>query len=318
MSLLTLTPSDKYLYFSAGFLAIFAFYTAHTQLIKFRSRCVSKPKVIPPDAGVDQSTEDAIHLDTLETLARGINVDIRNAALKIITDRATTDENIIHLLSQVRSPIPHQRLRSLRALRCCTYSTTLSKLCQKPTFTALVACLNSTLPTVENPSGDPFSEKEALYILARLMGLYFIAREMLVEAGFVDWLGKVQVSGYVNVVEAVFDPEGVDLVDPSLVQIVNVLEESLEARGALVEAGLMESRGVDNGPMDMTGPARLRGGSEGEQDDGQLEALVRNVFMGIGRERAGSINGVMESALDELLDDEALVMAGWDEEVLDL
>ncbi|KAG0125278.1 hypothetical protein HOY82DRAFT_153340 [Tuber indicum] len=313
-----ITPSDKYLYLSAGLLAIYAIYTTHSQLNKFRSRCVSKPKVVPPDAGVDQTTEDAIKLETLETLARGINVDIRNAALKIITDRATTDENIVHLLSQVRSSTPSQRLRSLRALRCCTYSTTLQKLCQKLTFSALVSCLNSALPTDENPAGDPFSEKEALYILARLMGLYFVGREMLVDTGFVLWLARAKVPGYANVVEAVFDDEGVDLVDPSLVQIVHVLQESVEARGALEDAGFMlraRDAGGGGGSPDGGRPGE---GSEGEREDGQLEALVRNVFMGIGRERAGSTNGTAEPALDELLDDEALVMAGWDEEVLDL
>ncbi|CUS06743.1 unnamed protein product, partial [Tuber aestivum] len=317
--LLKTTTSNKYLYFSAGLLALYAIYTTHSQLSRFRLRCVSKPKVMPPDAGVDQTTEDAIKLETLETLARGINVDIRNAALKIITDRATTDENIVHLLSQVGSSTPSQRLRSLRALRCCTYSTTLHKLCQKPTFSALVSCLNSTLPTDENPAGDPFSEKEALYILARLMGLYFIAREMLVDAGFVHWLARAKVPGYANVVEAVFDTEGVDLVDPSLVQIVSVLEESVEARGALEDAGLMSRPGDARGGGSPAEEGRVGEGSEeGGRDNGQLETLVRNVFMGFGRERAGSTDGVMGPALDELLDDEALVMAGWNEEVLDL
>ncbi|PWW74168.1 hypothetical protein C7212DRAFT_299792 [Tuber magnatum] len=318
-SLLKITSPDKYLYFSAGLLAICAIYITQSQLSKFRLRCVSRPKAVPPDAGVDQTTEDAIRLGTLEILARGINVDIRNAALKIITDRATTDENIVHLLSQVRSSTPSQRLRSLRALRCCTYSTTLHKLCQKPTFSALVSCLNSTLPTDENPAGDPFSEKEALYILARLTGPYFIAREMLVDAGFVHWLASAKVPGYANVVEAVFDAEGIDLVDPSLTQIVNVLEESVEARGALEDAGLVpRARDACGGGSSAEGGRLGEGDEEGGRDDGQSETLVRNDFMGLGRARAGSTHGTTEPALDELLGDEALGMAGWDGEVFNL
>lgn len=187
----------------------------------------------------------------------------------------------------------------------------MHKLCQKRTFAALVGCLNSTLPTDENPAGDPFSEKEALYILARLMGLYFIPRQMLVEAGFVHWLAKAKVPGYANVVEAVFDLEGVDLVDPSLVQIINVLEESAEARGALEDAGLMSrGRGAGGGGGSAEG-GRFGEGSEEERGDGELETLVRNVFRGLG----GSTNGVMEPALDELLDDEAPAVPEWDAEV---
>lgn len=142
------------------------------------------------------------------------------------------------------------------------------------------------------------------------MGLYFIPRQMLVEAGFVHWLAKAKVPGYANVVEAVFDLEGVDLVDPSLVQIINVLEESTEARGALEDAGLM-SRGRGAGGGGSAEGGRFGEGSEEERGDGELETLVRNVFRGLG----GSTNGVMEPALDELLDDEAPVVPEWDAEV---
>jgi len=150
------------------------------------------------------------------------------------------------------------------------------------------------------------------------MGLYFIARDMLVEAGFVNWLARTKVPGYANVVEAVFDPEGVDLVDPSLVQIVNVLEESIEARGALEDAGLISrGRGAGGGGSSAEGGRFGEGGEEGGGDV-ELETLVRNVFRGLRRERAGSTNGVMEPALDELPDDEAPVVPEWDEDVLDL
>jgi len=147
------------------------------------------------------------------------------------------------------------------------------------------------------------------------MGLYFIPRQMLVEAGFVHWLGKVKVPGHANVVEAVFDLEGVDLVDPSLVQIINVLEESIEARGALEEAGLMSrGRGAGGGGSSAEGGRFGEGSEEEERGDGELETLVRNVFRGLG----GSTNGVIEPALDELLEDEAPAVPEWDAEVPDL
>ncbi|KAH0607742.1 uncharacterized protein H6S33_002776 [Morchella sextelata] len=236
------STTPPYLYILGGLLAIYAAYTTHSQLQAFRTRCVSKPPQQSNDAAVDRSTEDgsssdmrmaeqiltmpsaAIKLETLEALARGINFDLRNAALKIITERATTPGNIDFLLTQISTRPPAPRLRALKALRCLAAAPgPFGALCTPRVFRTLVTTLKSTLP----PTPDSATEKEVIYILTQLMKSYFAAKEMAVQAGIVDWLKAV---------------------DRSVVDVWEVLScvnDTMEGRRLLVEAELVQEERVE-------------------------------------------------------------------------
>ncbi|KAH8152864.1 uncharacterized protein LAJ45_03090 [Morchella importuna] len=218
------STTPPYLYVLGGLLALYAAYTTHSQLQAFKTRCVSKPPQQSNDAAVDRSTEDAIKLETLEALARGINFDLRNAALKIITERATTPTNIDFLLTQISTRPPAPRLRALKALRCLAAAPgPFGALCTPRVFRTLVTTLKSTLP----PTPDSATEKEVIYILTQLMKSYFAAKEMAVQAGIVDWLKAV---------------------DRSVVDVWEVLScvnDTMEGRRLLVEAGLVQDERVE-------------------------------------------------------------------------
>lgn len=79
-----------------------------------------------------------------------------------------------------------------------------------------------------------------------------MARDMAVEAGIVDWLKMLNVPGYQNAVEAVFDPDRYDASDTSLWEIVTtVMDETADGRRLMIDAGLMpnteneDERGVE-------------------------------------------------------------------------
>lgn len=109
-------------------------------------------------------------------------------------------------------------------------------LCTQRSFRALVTCLENTLP----PTPDVVTQKEALYILARLMTSFFQGKDMAVEAGIINWLKQVRVPGYENVVEAVFDPERFDANDISLWEVVTTIMDEYEGgRKLMIEAGLI-------------------------------------------------------------------------------
>lgn len=188
------------------------------------------------------------------------------SALKIITERATTDKSIDFLLKQVESRNTVGRLRALKAMRCLSMSASLSpfpcrcghdslshqgsfvNLCTQRTFRALVTCLENTLP----PTEDLVTQKEALYILARLMTSFFHGKDMAVEAGIIAWLKQVKCTGYPNVVAAVFDPGWFDANDISLWEIVTTIMDEYEGgRKLMIEAGLItagedeDERGVE-------------------------------------------------------------------------
>lgn len=174
--------------------------------------------------------------------------------MKIITERATTDKNVDFLLKQIESRNAPARLRALKAMRCLSMSASLLSfpcacgsdshrdqgsfvnLCTQRSFRALVTCLENTLP----PTPDVVTQKEALYILARLMTSFFQGKDMAVEAGIINWLKQVRVPGYENVVEAVFDPERFDANDISLWEVVNTIMDEYEGgRKLMIEAGLI-------------------------------------------------------------------------------
>lgn len=217
--------------------------------------------------------------------------------MKIITERATTDKSVDFLLKQIESRNTVARLRALKAMRCLSMSASLSSffcscgsdshldqgsfvnLCTHRTFRALVTCLENTLP----PNDDLVTQKEALYILARLMTSFFQGKDMAVEAGIIDWLKKVEVTGYQNVVEAVFDPERFDANDISLWEVVTTIMDEYEGgRKLMIEAGLITaSEDEDERGMDERGV------------EVEVEVEVVDVVTARAREQVGALDSLL-------------------------
>lgn len=165
--------------------------------------------------------------------------------MKIITERATTPENIDFLLTQISTRPPTPRLHALKALRCltttpgrypppltsnryadnlkCPLAGPFGELCTPRVFRTLVTTLKNTLP----PTPDSATEKEVIYILTQLMKSYFVAKEMAVQAGIVDWLKAV-------------DRSVVDVWE-----VMSCVSDTMEGRRLLVDAGLVPDERVE-------------------------------------------------------------------------
>ncbi|RPB13037.1 hypothetical protein P167DRAFT_545056 [Morchella conica CCBAS932] len=190
-----------------GLLALYAAYTTHSQLQAFKTRCVSKPPQQSNDAAVDRSTEDGSSSDM--RMVEQI-LTMSSAAIKLET------------LEALARGINFD-LRNALVLPSFLPNGPFGALCTPRVFRTLVTTLKSTLP----PTPDSATEKEVIYILTQLMKSYFAAKEMAVQAGIVDWLKAV---------------------DRSVVDVWEVLScvnDTMEGRRLLVEAGLVQDERVE-------------------------------------------------------------------------
>jgi len=193
----------NYTWVSIAAFAVFAVYTTHSQLNTFKKRCAVKPDT--KTVGVEQTTEDAIKLETLQALARGVNPELRIAALKIITERALRESTLDYLVRQIDSDDASVRLRALKALKVLMQNASHKRLLLPELFRALVGALRKARAM---PNGVPLEsrgEREAIYIMTRLIQ-FAQGHQFAVEAGIVDWLMDYKVPGYPNIIVAVFDP----------------------------------------------------------------------------------------------------------------
>lgn len=151
-------------------------------------------------------------------------------------------------------------------------------LCTQRTFRALVTCLENTLP----PTPDAATQKEALYILARLMTSFFQGKDMAVEAGIIDWLKKVTIPGYQNVVDATFDPERFDASDISLWEVVTTIMDDEEGgRKRLINAGLISGEDEDERGVEVEVEVEVIDAATAQSAQSALEGLMpRGSFPG--------------------------------------
>ncbi|KAL7272241.1 hypothetical protein RUND412_004969 [Rhizina undulata] len=234
--------SDKLLWFALGTFAVFAVVKTHSQLITFRKRCAVKPSETARDAGVDQTTEDAIKLDTLEALARGVNFDLRNVALKIIMERATTDKSLEYLIQQVESSHQPTRLRALKSVKFLSTSPCLHRICNQRIFNALVKVLRMTAANANPPNPYPpeiSGENDALQIISRLMP-YANGRTYAFEAGFLQWLKECRLPGCTDVSRPGVSYDSSD--DSGLWDIIRSFHDTTVGRELLSGAGLLPQR----------------------------------------------------------------------------
>ncbi|EWC45138.1 hypothetical protein DRE_06026 [Drechslerella stenobrocha 248] len=107
--------TEGFLWFGLGIGCVLAYKLTVHQLEAFKQECE-----IPPEDSretVDKATENALKLDTLATLSRGVNYNLSRAAVRIIAERAVSDDTLSTLLRRARSASPATRHAALKTLR---------------------------------------------------------------------------------------------------------------------------------------------------------------------------------------------------------
>ncbi|KAF8469620.1 hypothetical protein BDZ91DRAFT_720585 [Kalaharituber pfeilii] len=203
---------ERFVWIAFGAFSIFAVITAHSQLCAFKKRCEVRTEQRRDN--INQETEDALKLETLAVLARSVNFDLRNAALKIIGERATTGDKYDYLLYQLYSPDPEVRLKALKVMIYLASGAPIepiNRLCTPQTFKALVHALMASLD--EPP--EICTERELFRILGRLMQFN---HELAIQAGVIKWFERRP-----EVVAAYFEPNKFEQLDVNLIIIIALL-----------------------------------------------------------------------------------------------
>ncbi|RPA81370.1 hypothetical protein BJ508DRAFT_414806 [Ascobolus immersus RN42] len=250
---MTISNNDK-LTIAAGFaLLAVAAYTTHKQLAAFRDRCI-----VGTETGKGTEGSDTIELDTLATIAKGPNYDLRNAALKIISQRAFSGTAYDALLAQIRSKNATNRVKGVRTLRClhslALYdfldqgSGNIQHICTVQTCKALVkALINCRSERDQRLSEDQRGERETLYLLWRLA---YWQREVLVQAGIMDYIKLLDKELVKESIEQALGRKQTDGAE-TLIDVLAFVLDVPNGRKQLEEAGLLptksETDDVDGG-----------------------------------------------------------------------
>lgn len=137
------------------------------------------------DKMISEGTEDVLKLDTLLKLSESTSYDLRAAALRIISERATKGQTRDLLLEDLASKDHKRRGKALNAMwflvsnRALSRTSVCVRLKDPPTYTAIVDCLcnfleehtEETCTTVSPilPKTRPLGEKKALSILNAIL-----------------------------------------------------------------------------------------------------------------------------------------------------
>ncbi|KAF8424712.1 hypothetical protein EV426DRAFT_89423 [Tirmania nivea] len=217
-----------------GVFSIFAVVTARSQLTTFKKRCEVRAE--PKRDSINQETEDALKLETLEVLARSVNFDLRNAALKILGERATTGNRYNYILKQLDSPEPETRLKSLKVLIYLSTSAPIepfARLCNPETFKALISAL---LASINEPPTQR-TEREVFRILSRLMQFN---RDLAIQGGIIEWFKRRP-----EVVSAYFEPTKFEKLDVNLIVIIALLlHDTRDGKSVLEKEKLLPERAI--------------------------------------------------------------------------
>ncbi|MCJ1291398.1 hypothetical protein MMC34_002941 [Xylographa carneopallida] len=192
--------SDTIIWVSLGIIGVCGAFLVKTQLLAVRNATRVTKKEKTPEL-ISQHTEDALKLDTLRELAFGANQDIRNAALKIIVERAGHGSIYQILLENVLSSDIAARDQALATVKYLSLGpareATHSFATMKVIITYLGYVINSgtcILGQETNFKVRPTPEKDALYILYSAICNTSV-REAL-RAGLVSrWLAKYPFGG---------------------------------------------------------------------------------------------------------------------------
>ncbi|MCJ1310956.1 hypothetical protein MMC25_004625 [Agyrium rufum] len=174
---------DGFLLLTAAVIGFYAARAIHAQLLEIKDITRITKEEKNPDL-ITQDTEDAVKVETLQTLVEGANQDIRNAAIKIVCERAVRTDTFQLLLSDLASKDEYDRDRAVKTLRYLSRSSyvTETNIGQPATLNALVTAVttfftssssyppDSTSPT--NFSTRSTSESTALELLLLFLRMH--------------------------------------------------------------------------------------------------------------------------------------------------
>ncbi|PGH18494.1 hypothetical protein AJ80_04464 [Polytolypa hystricis UAMH7299] len=256
---LTLKSDDRILWLCLGVSLYFAVRGIAAELHRVRGLTEIKNKE-KEDHVIGEGTEDALKLETLQKLSESTSFDLRCAALRIISERATKGSTRDLLLEDLASKDTIRRGKALNALyfllsnRALARSSVSTRLKDLPTYTAVIDCLCNFLDehTEETsqtlspilPKTRPLGEKKALSTLNLILAENIPAA---LEAGVVSrWLVKYPFPCTIH--DEASRQNIVTLMktwwtdDAVMSSIVNTLSSNQEGVKQLRKYGLMGSR----------------------------------------------------------------------------
>ncbi|KAF3938582.1 hypothetical protein ABW19_dt0210155 [Dactylella cylindrospora] len=219
---------EGFLWFTLGIGVVLAYKLTIYQLESFKRQA----EIIPEEARetVDKATENALKLDTLMTLGKGVNYNLSRAAIRIIAERAISEEIFPSLLRKIRSSNPahrHEALKTLRFLVLGKHKTehyfendndhvltkeSITKLQSQAVFNTLIrACINAlpkTLPDGSTTARDKETESYALECVAALITQQRDNFKKALEAGLATYMKLIPTTpNYPHIVAAFSDTE---------------------------------------------------------------------------------------------------------------
>ncbi|KAK6505486.1 hypothetical protein TWF481_007384 [Arthrobotrys musiformis] len=222
------------LWFAFGIGCVLVYKLTVYQLESFKRQC----EIIPEESRetVDKATENALKLETLSTLSRGVNYNLSRAAIRIIAERALTSTIFPTLLRQSLSFTPSTRHAALKTLRFLILGKSksenyyendndhiLSKESEQILYSQLVfhTLVHSCLIALPHRSKEtePFSQRDeeteayALECLRALIrqphqaGNSTTTLTRALNAGIVKYMKYLPSPGYANIIAAFSDVE---------------------------------------------------------------------------------------------------------------
>lgn len=198
---------------------------------------------------------EALKLETLQQLAEGANQDIRTAAIKIITERASQGPTFELLLQDIAGTNKPRRNKALKALKYLGKITGRDTFANYATFKALIDCLYRFFDDKEayphgfgsytNQHHRPEAEQDAMFVLC------VACRGKMAEvlrAGLVTrWLAKYPFGGFETpdtakqlLIKHLKNHE-TEWSDPTMTEILRFVDSEPEGRRQLRNHGLLGS-----------------------------------------------------------------------------
>ncbi|KAI4173092.1 MAG: hypothetical protein LQ343_003202 [Gyalolechia ehrenbergii] len=247
-----------------GFCAI---HLTHKQLLAVRKAC-EITQAEPEEAVTTQKKEDAIKIETLDELSRNANEEIRNAAIKIVIDRASKSKACHLMLRDISSKNRERRDKALTTVKYLHRSIEHCFDAYKYTAVqSVISCLSLQLPLsykfeIGKVNGEIVQrtqpERDALELLEIFLMRYGVTLALECNI-FSLWLAKYPFGGNFEVefpedkVAQLAAKQrlvhqmsiGKDLSDLAMVGIINVILASEEAIEKMFTYELM-SRSIDD------------------------------------------------------------------------
>ncbi|KAL9604831.1 MAG: hypothetical protein Q9219_000279 [cf. Caloplaca sp. 3 TL-2023] len=259
-----------------------ASHAVHRQLLAVRKACeITQPK--SSDETSAKKTEDAIKLETLDELSKNANQDIRNAAIKIIVDRACKSQACHLVLNDLSiphcfDPFKYTALQSV--ITCLSYQLPLS-------YNYEIGKKNGKVIQRTQP------ERDALELFKNFLARYGVSLAMECNV-FSLWFAKYPYAGDLeaerpgdessqstakarSIEEMSMD---VGLGDEAMTRIVNLLLNNTEAREYMIQHGLWGQH--NNYPNNPTKNDEKDAEDEYSKIWGEIHGLSTAPEMGLG------------------------------------